>query len=611
IGLVLISLITNYVSVGALTKDNEIGAVKNFVEENLKTEKLEDMNSGNSRVSAQDSVDINIIKSISTNKSEVNIGESIEFKVEVDEKEVNIYDISLGIVKNNKRNVVKDVKLNYNKETKIYTGSVEFDNTSPSGEWSVDAIKINGVNFDNRIQYPILNFFYFDNSYKIPFNLPTFNVKGSESLFDTTCPKLQGVYFDKKDAKIGDEVIISIKAFDNVGLDKTSVILSLGIDGIEMPGIVIKRWVYNEETEMFDGKFIVDKNMATGKYIIQKFLISDISDNFTYLNASKLKNTNTINIKVQDNIDITPPIFNSITVEGENSKLNDTVKIIVDAEDNESNIKWIKMTYLISGSRNLYNTMFLKYNSKTKKYEGDIKVNEYTPNGKWKLQGIEIRNNSPSKYTSRDIKIKNSKDLEGGDFYVDSKGLVDNTPIVIKSLTSDKESYTILDTMKFTLDVEENESGISNAYFQYSTLSESEQYEFFYNSIDYLPLNYNEETKKYEGEIKITDEVYKALTFNNIDIDMPTDESKIGVFITSGMISDFSDNYDYLPHKKIKVFNTDINLDDKTDILDLEEMGKSYNAKEGDVNWDVKKDFNGDKKIDIFDIVKVAKNIKS
>lgn len=75
------------------------------------------------------------------------------------------------------------------------------------------------------------------------------------------------------------------------------------------------------------------------------------------------------------------------------------------------------------------------------------------------------------------------------------------------------------------------------------------------------------------------------------------------------VIQDFSGNNAWLDNIIIKVFNNDINLDDKRDILDLEIIANSYNQDEYDESWDIRKDFNEDKIIDIFDITKIAKTL--
>jgi hypothetical protein len=54
----------------------------------------------------------------------------------------------------------------------------------------------------------------------------------------------------------------------------------------------------------------------------------------------------------------------------------------------------------------------------------------------------------------------------------------------------------------------------------------------------------------------------------------------------------------------------DVNNDGTVDITDLRTVAAYYNAEEGDTNWpDASQyDLNGDKIIDIFDLVQVARN---
>ncbi|MGF9964021.1 Ig-like domain-containing protein [Bacillus rhizoplanae] len=194
--------------------------------------------------------------------------------------------------------------------------------------------------------------------------------------------------------------------------------------------------------------------------------------------------------------DVTKPVLKGITVDKKEATVGETVKISVDAEDTESGIKFLVLTYMKPITKNEYEVK-LYYNQETKKYEGLLNVTDTFEPGTWKIKYLFIYDYAGNVLDAYNKEVSISGvDLTAGNFNITGTH-PDVTAPTLNSIQLNKKEATSGDTIKISIDATDEESGIKFLVLTYMMPITKKEYE--------VKLYYNQETKKYEGLFDVTD----------------------------------------------------------------------------------------------------------
>ena len=196
--------------------------------------------------------------------------------------------------------------------------------------------------------------------------------------------------------------------------------------------------------------------------------------------------------------DVTAPIVDvsTLRVSQKTATAGDTVKVSVKVTD-ETEINSVRISYRRPKTNN--NTLvWLDYNAATGYYDGDIKIEENSEDGLWKIDYIYV---SDKFYNSRQINNTNvssygeNTDLSIADFEVMGTVADITAPIVdVSTLGVSQKTATAGDTVKVSVKVTD-ETEINSVRISYRRLKTN-------NNI-LVWLDYNATTGYYDGDIKI------------------------------------------------------------------------------------------------------------
>ena len=243
---------------------------------------------------------------------------------------------------------------------------------------------------------------------------------------DVTAPivDVSTLRVSQKTATAGDTVKVSVKVTDETEIN--SVRISYRRPKTNNNTLV---WLdYNAATGYYDGDIKIEENSEDGLWKIDYIYVSD-----KFYNSRQINNTNVssygentdlsiADFEVMGTVaDITAPIVDVSTlgVSQKTATAGDTVKVSVKVTD-ETEINSVRISYRRPKTNN--NTLvWLDYNAATGYYDGDIKIEENSEDGLWKIDYIYV---SDKFYNSRQINNTNvnsygeNADLSIADFEV-------------------------------------------------------------------------------------------------------------------------------------------------------------------------------------------------
>ena len=243
---------------------------------------------------------------------------------------------------------------------------------------------------------------------------------------DVTAPivDVSTLRVSQKTATAGDTVKVSVKVTDETEIN--SVRISYRRPKTNNNILV---WLdYNATTGYYDGDIKIEENSEDGLWKIDYIYVSD-----KFYNSRQINNTNVssygentdlsiADFEVMGTVaDITAPIVDVSTlgVSQKTATAGDTVKVSVKVTD-ETEINSVRISYRRPKTNNNI-LVWLDYNATTGYYDGDIKIEENSEDGLWKIDYIYV---SDKFYNSRQINNTNvnsygeNADLSIADFEV-------------------------------------------------------------------------------------------------------------------------------------------------------------------------------------------------
>ena len=243
---------------------------------------------------------------------------------------------------------------------------------------------------------------------------------------DVTAPivDVSTLRVSQKTATAGDTVKVSVKVTDETEIN--SVRISYRRPKTNNNTLVLLD--YNATTGYYDGDIKIEENSEDGLWKIDYIYVSD-----KFYNSRQINNTNVssygenadlsiADFEVTGTVaDITAPIVDvsTLKVSQKTATAGDTLKVSVKVTD-ETEINSVRISYRRPKTNN--NTLvLLDYNATTGYYDGDIKIEENSEDGLWKIDYIYV---SDKFYNSRQINNTNvssygeNTDLSIADFEV-------------------------------------------------------------------------------------------------------------------------------------------------------------------------------------------------
>jgi putative cell wall-binding protein/predicted DNA-binding protein/phenylpyruvate tautomerase PptA (4-oxalocrotonate tautomerase family) len=337
---------------------------------------------------------------------------------------------------------------------------------------------------------------------------PVLGLKTVIAETDVTKPVFKGVEIDKQEGTLGESVKVSVDAEDVES-------------GIEYVYISYKHPV----TDRFISKIIRDVN-ENGKYEMKIDITNELEEGQYRIASIHIKNNIGTETKIYNtkgpyssltpgldlssgdfkvsgtNADITKPVFNSVEIDKQEGTLGESVKVSVDAEDLESGIEYVYISYKHPETDRFISKIIREVNENGE-YEMNIDITNDLEEGQYRIASIHIKNN-----VGTETKIYNTKgpyssltpglDLSIGDFTVSGTN-ADITEPVFHSVELSKQELSLGESVKVSVDAEDKESGVEYVYISYKHPMTDRYISKIIRDVN--------ENGKYEMDINITNEL--------------------------------------------------------------------------------------------------------
>jgi hypothetical protein len=415
------------------------------------------------------------LRSISVDKQKTIPGDVVTVELDVTDTSAGVETVNVLFTGANRGYFEQDAI--YDESKRKYVTKLSITPDSKPGTYSLNSIHLEDKNGNEDTLYEEEN----------DFSHAGFTIINEDS--DITPPLVKGISVDKLSAKPGETVTISLDVTDNKsGVGKVSVAYR-SKDGERKFGDTDGFWedaVYNETTQRYEVKFPVNNQTRPGNWKVSSIAVGDNDGNQNTIYNGEDADYSTSNFTViNDQVDITIPVFHSIAVDKKEAKTGDTLKLSLDAEDVGTGIDTINVTF-----ENDHGYYYAHYNPETKKYEVEFPITDRTKPGQWRVSSLYIYDkDNNGLYLERE----QNTILSNADFTVLNDGRDLSAPVV-GSITIDKKTAKPGDTVTISLDV-------------------TDQTKVNYVSIDLLNLEekhisklaiFNDKTGKYEVKIPIS-----------------------------------------------------------------------------------------------------------
>ncbi|MFJ7729674.1 Ig-like domain-containing protein [Neobacillus sp. NPDC097160] len=296
---------------------------------------------------------------------------------------------------------------------------------------------------------------------------------------DDTKPVLESIHLDKKEVTAGETIKVSLKMTNAAEIRYLNIYYPSPVTNQNFT----VRLDYNSDSGLFEGNIPITNNFETGSYHLEMLSIYEVSGNsFSYYNLDMFKDGDFI-VSGTSGTDL----FESIAGDKKEVKLGDTIKFSIKATGNYG-IDYINLYYdtPVSDSRI---TVSMYYNSESNTYDGSLPILSNTESGSYTLNMLSTYGSGPHIALYRS---KNNELFANGDFAVSGTSGED----ILNSVNVDVKEATYGDTLNFSVKAQVPESV---RYLNINFTTPVSQKSFS------VGLNYNNETKLFEGNLPITD----------------------------------------------------------------------------------------------------------
>ncbi|MDR7078865.1 chemotaxis protein CheY-P-specific phosphatase CheC [Neobacillus niacini] len=412
------------------------------------------------------------IQGISVDKTEAHPGDTVYVSIDAVDDQSGIETIEVNY--NGEKGGYEEVKVNFNSDTQKYEGHLTINDETRPGLWGISSIYVVDKEYNRT--------WYYNNEET---NLSGGNFTVINENADVSPPTIQGVSVDKTKANPGETVTVSIDAIDdNSGINYISVYFKTG--DRYMNQVIVP--VYNPVTEKYEVKLAIDDTSRPGIWGISYIYMRDNDYNGTSIYSDELSSANfTV---INENVDITPPKVQMVSVDNKEAIPGDEVTVTIDATDEKSEINRVSVSYKNTYGGNMSTEAL--FNETSKKYEAKLNITDATKPGTWSIEGISVQDTEwNNKYYHNG---SDGNDFSDANFTVINES-ADITPPTVQMVSINKKEAIPGDEVTVTIDAIDEKSGIN-------------QVEVYYrNSLGgYMSsvTEFNETSQKYEAKLNIT-----------------------------------------------------------------------------------------------------------
>lgn len=348
---------------------------------------------------------------VNIDKEVIKVGETTNIEVQIPAYDDEIYtaELSLNAESDKDNEYLKDEyikvdKFTYDSRSNKIKFQFTMDNKTPSAKWKITniALKYQDGNVYNQYSYS-------ENKYVV--------TTGTESTVDSAAPKIDTITTSKKRATINEVVDLIVKCKDNLS----------GVEGgyvklyHEGSGQYFTYYLTKVDDTTFKASININKNTFNGEYKVYSSYIKDNYGNYLqdyYHDYSCIKEGFQV-YGAFDIDDFSAPTVNSVTntTTGIGADLGELFKVFVDARDNVSGVKSIKVgyekKYETNGNKVVKEVTGFKYSETKGMYETDVTFTGSSCVGEWQVSYVDVEDNKGNKkrYTKEDFNYNNVSDL--------------------------------------------------------------------------------------------------------------------------------------------------------------------------------------------------------
>lgn len=259
--------------------------------------------------------------------------------------------------------------------------------------------------------------------------------------------------------------------------------------------------VCQKENKKISGDFCVEEQTYPGEWELNYIWIRTDSGRYLNFYPNEVAPDEEVKFTVDQEYDETKPVIVSIDI-GENGRTvqaGDTIEVKVEVQEEHPYV-WANAYFTLQeADRTGSESVSLKYNAETKKYEGRIEITSSTYPGKWKLTSFSVRDTYGNYAYLSDYEKENQN---ASRHYIVSPDTYDAAGPVIKSIQLDKNGQLVGVGNRVSIEVEvEEQNPAGSAEVRFAPENNSD----YYSSSLYATLKYMEDEHKYVGTIDITE----------------------------------------------------------------------------------------------------------
>ena len=410
-----------------------------------------------------------IVTSVEVNDN-ITVGQDVVIKINAEDDKSGIKSISVFV-----KGPYED-KESYGAELNaegIYEIRIPVTNETQAGIYEIDQI----IASDNENNYLYL--------YEHEIN-KQFRIYGTNTEVEGNLPIANKAWINGRDFNPGDKITFNVDAIDKIAGIKDIELTYLNKNGEELSiGNFKKESYWSSYTAEIEADL---SKISGGKWEFKEARITNNDDKTRVYkrngNDDEIINYNDFRIITDTN----HPYIVQHTFDKENATIGETVKVMIEARDDDSGIDKVLIEFRPNGRYVGLRNFEAVYNSETGLYEYDFIVDENTISAEWSID-IDVSDNE-----------ENTTSYGGGKTFTVSDtgiGVHDYIPN-IKGVKIDKNKATVNDEILVQVNIENKilEAESVRVWVDKPTL----------NEIENIQLIYNENTNMYEGIIQVNED---------------------------------------------------------------------------------------------------------
>lgn len=414
-------------------------------------------------------------------------------------------------------------------------------------------------------------------------NLENIEIKEIDEDKQAIVVDINSLNVDKKEVYLDEKIKISIRITDDISeLSYVDLFYRMPIT----ESLECIHMNYNIITDMYEGEIKINENSEAGIWQIKWIQAGDTCGNSISIENGNIYGATDPNLsqgdfKVIGTLeDIEAPILDakSLKVDKKLVSSGEKIQVSLRITDDISGVQNVYVQYLTPITKKMENIM-MTYNNNLKLYTCDIYIGNGKESGIWEIDNFMLvdKMGNERRVFNNIIynNILNGEDLSSGNFEVIGTNADIKPPILdLESLNIDKKEVKPGDTLKISVKVNDDLSGVKNIYMWYKTP--------ITKNIEIITMNYNSILDIYEGKI---------------DIDR---SSEAGLWIiNSFFLIDKAGNYTYIFNNNINGYEVD-NMDLSMGNFNIQADGNEVKSLEDtevvnkNEQWTINRVINGD-----------------